>query len=81
MGYAIEARVLYQDIEAMQKRARGRATICIGMGHIGNKPAPVELRGLAHKPKLESDLMHDYGGNWPGEQVLTREEAECANRP
>ena len=78
MGHTIETRVLDEDVQTVQECTRRRAAVSIGLCHVGNKLAPVELRVFTHKPMLESDRMHDYGGNWPGEQLLSREGADNA---
>lgn len=76
MADAVEARVLYQDIETVQESASGRAAVSIGLGGEGNRPTPVRLKDSGYKPKPESDMMHDYGGNGPDEQVLAAEQTE-----
>ena len=63
MFHPIQSRVLYENVQAMDKRPCRRIADGIVLGNGGDDFLPRDWYSFGHKPMTESDLLHDYGGN------------------
>ena len=77
MFNSIQPGVLDENVEAVEESARSRAPVGIGLGSDGNIHS-LEIKRLRCKRMPESDLVHDYGSNWP--KALAAEHAEGAEK-
>lgn len=62
---AVQSRVLNEDIETVEESPRGRAAACVDLSG-GGDGSLLFLTSFGNKRMPESDLMHDYAGNWTG---------------
>ena len=63
VGHPIQPGVLDQDIKAVKERPSGCIPAGVGLEIESDSTASSPVWSVGLKPKRESDLMHDYGGN------------------
>src|SRR5712671_277784 len=59
------SRVYFTRMFRLWMNARADALRIASVWAVVEIIPPRELQGFGHKPMTESDLLHDYGGNWP----------------